>query len=457
MNRSRRRVLLAGLASLGVALGASDVLLVTGHAAQDDSQAVNFSLFNGQVTAGADREQVFTSTNPGFDQGAVNNFYPLAQVGVTTAGTSAAASPADTGPLAQAVVGGQQENQPQYVRAQSPGNQNPPGYSAGPASASASVTSASGTASATCGAVGNTTTAPFGSQPDGSDGGSARTTAYFDSSLGFVTIGDARLHHASYSASGQGQSMSLVIDNLHVMVQVSSDGLGHFAKAVSVAVGDAYVVANGTQIPVTIDQNGVTVAGTQNSAPVDLVQTMSDTLNSQLAAVGIRVHAIAPVVTQQGDNLHVDADGVVVEVVQPQSVGPVPLTTVPNVGGVPQQWVRHTLGVVTLDNEAVSAPAQPDLGTSSSTDLGGGGSAVPSTSTTIINNAGATAPGPQPSAPTTPASAAKRPALVPVTAVLTSKPMPAAPLVLAYVAWQALMIALVGALYLHRSALRRTP
>ena len=456
MKRSRRRLVVAGLASLGVALGASDVLLISGHAAQDDTQAANFSLFNGQVMAAADREQVFTSTNPGFTDGAVNNLYPLAQVGVTTAGTSATASPADTGPLTQAVVGGQQQTQPQYVHAQSPGSENPPAYSAGPAGASASVTSVSGTASATCGAVGNTTTAPFGSQPQGSDGGSARTTSYFDNSTGFVTIGDARLQHTAYSASNQGNSLSLVIDNLHVMVQVSSDGLGHFAKTVSVTVGEAYVIANGTEIPVVIDQNGVTVA--QQNAPLDVLQTVSATINSQLANVGISVHAVAPVVTQQGDNMHVDAVGVVVEVRQLQSLGPVPLTTtIPSVGGVPQQWARHTLGVVSLDNEAIAAPAQPDLGTTTSTDLGGSGSAGSTTITTTINNGGSTAIAP-PQAPATSAPAAapgRRSGAVPLTAVLTSRPMPATPLVLGYLAWQALMIALAGALYLNRLAQRQ--
>jgi hypothetical protein len=39
--------------------------------------------------------------------------------------------------------------------------------------------------------------------------------------------------------------------------------------------------------------------------------------------------------------------------------------------------------------------------------------------------------------------------------VLTSKSLGATPLVLGYIAWQALMIALAGALYLHRSELRR--
>lgn len=456
MTGSRRRLMVAVLAGVGVALGASDVLLISGHAAQDDSQATNYSIFNGQVQAGADREQVFTSDDPGFDQGAVNNFYPLARVGVTTAGTSADASPADTGPLAQAVVGGQQQTQPQYVHAQSPGTTNPSPYSAGPASASASVTAVSGVASATFGAEGNTTTAPFGTQPQGVDGGTAHTTAYFDNSLGFVTIGDSRIHHASFSATSQGHSMTLALDDLHLMVQVSNDGLGHFTKNVSMVVGGAYVVADGTQIPVVIDQNGVTVVQ-QIPAPLDVVQQVSAQLNGLLANVGISVHAMAPVVTQQGDDMHVDAEGVVVEIRQLQSVGPVPLTTIPNVGGVPQQWVRHTLGVVSLDNEAMSAPAQPDLGTTTSTDLGGSGGAGSTTITTTING-GSTAAAPPAAAATAPSTApARRAATVPLTAVLTSGPMPATPLVLGYLAWQALMIALAGALYLNRVAQRRAP
>ena len=327
MTRSRRRLLVAGLASVGVALGASDVLLISGHAAQDDTQASNYSLFNGQVKAGADREQVFTSTNPGFDQGAVNNFYPLARVSVTTAGNSADASPLDTGPLFQAVAAGQNFTQPQYVHAQFPGTQNPLPYNAGPASASASVTAASGIASATYGAVGNTATAPAGNPSDGSDGGTARATAYFDSAQGFVTVGDSRIHHASY---GGGM---LVIDNLRVLVQVSSNGMGAFTKSVAVTVGSAYVNIGGNQIPVTIDQNGVTVVQPL-PAPLDLVQSVSNTLNAQLANAGISVHAVAPVVTQQGDNLHVDAEGVVVEVRQLQSVAGQSLTTVPVAGAL---------------------------------------------------------------------------------------------------------------------------
>jgi len=442
MSRSARRLALAGIAGVGVMLAASDALLISGHAAQDDTQAVNYSLFNGQVAAAADREQVFTSTNPGFDQGAVNNFYPLARVGVTTAGTSADASPADTGPFAQAVYAGLPAypgytgQQPQYVHAQDPGTHNPPAFSAGTATAAAAVTQASATATATYGAVGNTTTAPLGSQPDGSDGGTARTTAYFDNALGFVTIGDSRLQHASY---GGGM---LVIDNVHVLAQISTDGLGAFKKSVSVVVGSAYVNVGGNQVPVVIDQNGVTVE--QQNAPLDQVQTVSAAINSALSAAGISVHTLAPVVTQAGDNLHVDAEGVVVEVAQPATVT-----------GVPQQWVRHTLGVVTLDNEAVSSPLQPDLGTGTTpTDLGS--TTPPNESTTIITNAGSAASGaaaPAPAPPAATAIPAPRPAASPVVAVLTAPHSKW--LLFSYLAWQALMVALAGSLYLRRAALRR--
>jgi len=450
MSASRRRLVLAGVATVAVALGASDALLISGHAAQDDTQAGNFGLFNGQVAAAADREQVFTSTNPGFDQGAVDNFYPLARVGVATAGTSADASPADTGPFAQAVYAGlpaypgYNGQQPQYVHAQFPGAQDPPAFSAGTSTASAAVTPASGTATATYGAVGNTVSAPAGNPADGADGGTAKSTAYFDSALGFVTIGDSRVHHASYGGG------TLVLDDVHVLVKLSTDGQGSFTKSVSVTVGDAYVNASGTQVPVVIDQNGVTVA--QQNAPFDQVQSVSATLNQELAAAGISVHTVAPTVTQEGSNLHVDAEGVVVEVRQ-LNAGSLPV-----VGGVPQQWVRHTLGVVTMDNEAVYAPVQSDLGSTdtSSSDLGSSDTGLPTTSNVapLLPPPSESNPAPPAAAPAATPAPATHPVAVPLTAVLTSQPLSKQWLLLAYLAWQALMIALAGALYLHRVAQR---
>jgi hypothetical protein len=443
MNVSERRGrwLLGGLVGAALAVVATDALLVSvGHAAQEDTRAADFGIFNGQVAAAADRQQVGTEVDVGFSGGAVNNFYPLARVDVALAGTSAAASPADTGPLAQAVFAGQNVTQPQYVYAKFPGDQNPPAYNAGSANASASVTPASATASATYGSAGNTTTAPAATQPDGSDGGTASDNAYFDSTLGFVTIGDSRMHHASFGAG------VLAIDNVHVAVKVSTNGTGSFTKSVSVTVGGATVNVNGVAVPVTIDQNGVSVQ--QQNAPPDAIQAVNATLNAALAQAGVSVHTVAPQVVQTGDNLHVDAEGVVVEYQQKGTPD-----------GVPKQFVRHTLGEVVLDNEAILAAPQPDLSASAgSTDLSGTGAGIPAATTTTTTGGGgvpAVDVGPPPAGAATPAAQqpVQRPSTQPVAVALLQ---PRSNWLLpAYLAWQSLMIALAGSLYLHRSALRR--
>jgi hypothetical protein len=423
--RSGRR-LAAVIVSVALAVAVSDgVLISVGHAQQEDSLAANYGIYNGQVAAAADREQVGTTVDSGFTSGAVDNYYPFARVDVAVAGTSAAASPADTGPFAQAVFGGQNVQQPQYVFAQYPGTQNPPPYSAGSASASASATPAAATAAGTYGSVGTTTSAPPGSQPDGSDGGTASTSSYFDSTLGFVTTGDSRVHHASYGAG------VLVIDNVHVGVQVSTTGNGTFTKAISVTVGGATV---GT-VPVTIDQNGVTVQG--QNLPATVVQAEQAAVNAALAGAGVSAHTVTPEVTQDGSNLHVNAEGVVVDFVQP--VAP---------GGVPTQSGRHTLGEVVLDNEATPTGTQSNQsGSGGSGDNSGSTTTVPSTTTGSGAGTGGAA------AATAAPHAAAPAGTVPVAALIT-QPRPKW-LLLAYLAWQALMVALVGALYLRRSAQRR--
>lgn len=432
--RSGRR-LAAVIVSVALAVAVSDgVLISVVHAQQDDSLAANYGIYNGQVAAAADREQVGTTVDSGFTSGAVDNYYPFARVDVAVAGTSAAASPADTGPFAQAVFGGLPAcpdpvicppgQQPQYVYAQSPGTQNPHPYSAGSASASASATPAGATAAATYGSVGTTGGPPTG-QTDGSDGGTASTSSYFDSTLGFVTTGDSRVHHASYGAG------VLVIDNVHVGVQVSTTGTGTFTKAISVTVGGATV---GT-VPVTIDQNGVTVQ--QQNLPPTVVQAEQAAVNAALAGAGVSAHTVTPEVTQDGSNLHVDAEGVVVDFVQP--VAP---------GGVPTQFVRHTLGEVVLDNEATP------VGTQSNQSGSGGSGGSSGSTTTVPSTTTGSGAGTGGAAAATAAPHAAAPAgTVPVAALIT-QPRPKW-LLLAYLAWQALMVALVGALYLRRSAQRR--
>lgn len=437
-NTRRRRTVIVLVAAFAIAIAVSDGLLVSiGHAQQDDTQAANYGIYNGQVAATADREQVGSTVDAGFTAGMVNNFYPFARVAVAVAGTSAAASPADTGPFAQAVFAGQNVNQPQYVFAQDPGNPNPNPFSAGPATAAASAGPASAKAAGTYGAVGNSTGTPTsGTPPDGSDGGTASDSSYFDSSLGFVTIGDSRVNHASYGAG------VLSIDHVHVAVQVSTDGSA-FTKTVSITVGGAAVtvpasapLGQSVTIPVTIDQNGITAVAPL--VPGTPLQAATDMANAALAAAGLSVHTVAPQVTQDGADLHVDAVGVVVN---QQNIG--------GVGGVPNQFVIHTLGEVVLDNEAVPGGSQSDLSAS----LGGTGDTSSSSSTTTSTSTVISTTQGQSAAPAAAAAKPKRPSTMPTAALVTQPP--AHWLLLAYLAWQALMFALVGALYLHRVSLRR--
>jgi len=424
--RVSRRGLCAGIAALVVAFAATDGLLISAFAQGDDALAASYGIYNGQVAATADREQVGSTVDAGFTAGEVDNFYPLARVEVATAGTNATATPADTGPFAQAVFAGQNVQQPQYVNAQYPGTQNPPPYSAGSATAAASVTPASATASGTYGATGGTGT-PGSPPPDGSDGGTASDSTYFDAARGFVSAGDSRVQHASYGAG------VLVIDNVHVAVQVSSNGSA-FAKTISITVGGAAVtvttpapLGQAVSVPVTIDQNGVTAR--QPLVPGGPLQAATQAANAALAAAGLSVHTVAPEVTQDGADLHVDAVGVVVD---QEHVG--------GANGVPSQFVVHTLGEVVLDNEATLAPPQLD-----NANLGAANPAVPASSTSVIGGSSGTAPSGASKAPT-------RAGLVPVSAVVT-QPRPRW-LLLAYFAWQALMLALAGALYLRRAAAR---
>ncbi len=403
---------------------ATDGLLVGAFAQGDDALAASYGIYNGQVAATADREQVGSTVDAGFTAGEVDNFYPLARVEVATAGTNATATPADTGPFAQAVFAGQNVQQPQYVSAQYPGTQNPPPYSAGSATAAASVTPASATASATYGAA-NTT------PPDGSDGGTASDSSYFDAAKGFVSAGDLRVQRASYGAG------VLVIDNVHVAVLVSNNGSA-FTKTISITVGGAAVTVSTplgqtVSVPVTIDQNGVTA--TQPLIPGGPLQAATQAVNAALASAGLSVHTVAPEVTQDGADLHVDAVGVVVD---QENVG--------GANGVPSQFVVHTLGEVVLDNEATPAPPQPALSSGGTGGLGNPVGGVPVTTTTGSGLGGS-------ASSSAASSPAKHSGISPV-AALVKQPRPTW-LLLSYLAWQALMLALVAALYLRRSAQRQ--
>jgi hypothetical protein len=477
--RVHARRALVGVLCAVVAFAASDIALVrVVGATQDDTQAANYGVYSGQVSATADHEQLGTSVDANFAGGAINNYYPLAYSNVAVAGTNALASWADTGPFAQAVFGGGLNGevfaQPQYVSAQYPGTENPqPFTSPTGASASASVTSASARATSYAASEGSPPGAaensaatrvsletvlaqwkakyfgaapaqapqqaptqlpglPFASPPatsstsstsstsappDGTDGDTGYDSTYFDSQNGFVTTGSSRVHHASFGGG------LIVIDNVRVDATVSNSGTGSPPRvSVSIQVGGATI--NG--VPVTIGQNGVTVA--TQTTPTGQVQQASAALNQDLAASGFSIHLVTPLETTQGSSEHLDAVGVLVQWTQPAALTP---------GGVPSQFIDHYLGEVVLDNEASLASPflaggfSSSFGTTvSSTGLGGYSAGAPGTSSTGT-----------PQHPTRSAG------------VRITLPRPLW-LLLLYLAWQALVIGTAASVYLWRADMR---
>lgn len=112
-------------------------------------------------------------------------------------------------------------------------------------------------------------------------------------------------------------------------------------------------------VPVTIDEDGVHVAGQGSALPY---QQASDALNSALAQAGIRISLVGPEITTKDGEETIDATGVHVYFTQPI-----------NAPGAPSQFAEHILGEVYVDSLAVLAqPLQaPGFGDSSS-QLGGG-------------------------------------------------------------------------------------
>jgi len=97
-----------------------------------------------------------------------------------------------------------------------------------------------------------------------------------------VTSGESSLGRVSL---GGGQ---IVIKGIHVSASIANDGSPTYKVAVSVAA------ASIGGVPVTIDQDGVHVAGQGNGLPY---QQASDALNGALKQAGIQLFLVAPEVT----------------------------------------------------------------------------------------------------------------------------------------------------------------
>jgi len=113
------------------------------------------------------------------------------------------------------------------------------------------------------------------------------TLATLDPKTGaLVTSGESRLGRVSL---GGGQ---IVLEGIHVSATITNDGTP--TEKVAVFVGAATVGG----VPVTIDQDGVHVAGQAQSLPY---QQASDALNNALKQAGIQLFVVAPEIARGKD------------------------------------------------------------------------------------------------------------------------------------------------------------
>lgn len=181
-------------------------------------------------------------------------------------------------------------------------------------------------------------------------------------SAALVTTGESSLGRVSIG----GQ---IVIAGIDVSATITNDGQPN--DKIAVDVGAATIGG----VPVTIDQNGVQVAG-QNQDLSQVYQQADDALNSVLKQAGVQLFTVVPEVKKSANQETITASGV--HVIFTQAV---------HQGGVPDQNVEHILGEVFVDSLAV--PGVP-LGSFNAV---GGGSASGSGKTGLAAGSGASSGG----------------------------------------------------------------
>jgi mucin-2 len=121
------------------------------------------------------------------------------------------------------------------------------------------------------------------SPPDGETLLTSSTSATLDSKTDtLLTSGESSLGRVSLGGG------AIVIEGLHVTASITNDGNPSYKAAISIAS------ATIGGVPVTIDEDGVHVAGQGSALPY---QQASDALNSALKQAGIQLFLVAPQVT----------------------------------------------------------------------------------------------------------------------------------------------------------------
>lgn len=237
------------------------------------------------------------------------------------------------------------------------------------------------------------------------------TQAVLDPKSGaLVTTGESSLGTVSL---GGGQ---IVLKGIDVTATVTNNGTPTDQVAIDVAA------ASIGGVPVSIDQNGVTIQGQDQALPYQQADTA---LNGALQQAGVQIYTVQPQVTKATNTETVDATGVHVAFAQP--VDP---------SGVPAQTVDHILGEVYISSLATPAGPAPTLNLSGGTSSLAGGTSFGSTgSSTGFSGGGGGTGSSYSSTGAGTSGASTAPASVLTSAL--SKPMW---LLVAYLVWQTLMI-----------------
>jgi hypothetical protein len=260
--------------------------------------------------------------------------------------------------------------------------------------------------------------------PDGQALLQSTTAAGVDPSSGaIVTNGESSLGTVSL---GSGQ---IVLQGIDVTVQVTNNGSP--TQQVAVKVANASVGG----VPVTIDQDGVSVQGQKQGLPY---AQADDALNSALKQAGVQIFTVSPEIQKTANEVTITATGVHVAFTQP--VAP---------SGVPAQFVEHIFGEVFVDSLAVPGTPLPKLsglglsssGTGGSSGFSGGGSAgVPSSGSSGYSSS-------QPGTSSAPTSGTASQTGSSFFTSLASKPLW---LLLTYFLWQALVVGTGASLWFWR-------
>jgi hypothetical protein len=272
---------------------------------------------------------------------------------------------------------------------------------------------------------------------DGVAGDTASSHAVFDPKAGVLTLESEA--HANIASFGGGL---VQIRGIHTKLTLTNDGSAT-KETILIEVASAHVA----DVPVVIDQNGVTVANTAVPGVMGGLQSANAALNQALAAAGLKVFTLAPTITKGPNQETVDATGVHVQFVQPA------VAAVPQLGGLPQQNLDHIIGEAFGTSLAV--PGQPaalagsiDLGATASGGAGAGEAGTAGSAGTFIPGTPGSAGTPAPSLGLPGAASGPRTAtLTPLRRISHTKPTYLLPL---YFLWQTTVLGAAASLWLWR-------